>query len=305
MVNGGMEENTANKLLHDAWIKLRQDYKKPAIEITWQELVAMAKGEEPSDEPHQAFNDAKMALQKLGYKESDAQKAVTTAYMDLKAVKEKEGKKEQDITASELTQAAVSGKKPSATPSAAAPATSVSKSAGAPAPSAQPTAPVSGAASGPAPTTTPTAPVSSPGGAVSKPKTIKLPTLDPKTGKITPVPQDSGSPQQKQPSDSGKIDIKGDDLEWENPESHEIHSISPDQVVSFAKTKPKFLKALKTNPDVYNNYKDMINQKIAQKNGKKNGKKAGGEGSIYHGEKPPVTERLNYINPFNQDNFLL
>jgi hypothetical protein len=115
---------------------------------------------------------------------------------------------------------------------------------------------------------------------------------------MVPVPPDNGSPQQKQPSNSGKIDVKGDDLEWENPESHEVHSIGPDQVVSFAKTKPKFLAALKANPTVYEKYKDMINQKIAQK--KKGPKPGGGEG-----EKPSVSERLNYINPFNRDNLLL
>ena len=164
----------------------------------------------------------------------------------------------------------------SSAPAAPAAKTPPSKPAGQPAP----TSPVSTPAGGPPPTTDPTAPVSDKGKQDAAKKQ---------------APKQGGGA-------SGKIDIKGDDLEWENPDSHEIHSISPDQVVKYAKTKPKFLAALKGNPDVYNKYKDMINQKIAQKKAGKGTEKKpeGGEG-----EKPQVAERIKYINPFNRDNFLL
>ena len=299
LLKSGKEENAAKKLLYDAWVTLRKEYKKPAKDITAEELVELCNddsgGSEDNETP-QAFNDATMALEKLGWKKTEATKRLTTAWVKLSSTKSK-----KDITTDDLVNMVLSGKPNPPDPSASTASntsTPVSKPASAPAPTAPVSAPVSGAAGAPAPTTNPTAPVSFPGGKVSNPKTIKLPTLDPKTGKMVPVPPGNGSPQQKQPSDSGKIDVKGDDLEWENTESHEVHSIGPDQVVSFAKNKPKFLAALKANPTVYEKYKDMINQKIAQK--KKGPKPGSGKG-----EKPAVSERLNYINPFNRDNLLL
>jgi hypothetical protein len=215
---------------------------------------------EPQNTTPQAYTNAVMALGKLGYKESQAQPLVTAAWMEMM-----KKKPESEITEEELIKLALkdaSSHKPSEEP------TEPQGGAEQPEPV---TSPVSGAAGAPAPTATPTAPVSDKG------------------------KQDAAA-QQKQPNakgvDNGKIDIKGDDLEWENPTSHEIHNISPDQVEDYANTKPKFLAALKANPDLYSKYKAKVDQKLAQKVKGKQGN-------------PPLKERVMYINPFNRDNLLL
>ena len=203
----------------------------------------------------QAFEDAEKALIQLGFKKPEEQKEMkkflVQAWTDLKATKDP-----SQITHEELVKAVLKKKKGAAeTPEAPAPETpsgaDISNPAGAPAPTTKTTAPVSGGASGPAPSKEPTAPVSDKG------------KEDAAAAQTQPTAGQQGQ------GDSGKINIKGDDLEWENPNSHEVHSISPDQVVTFAKTKPKFLSALKANPDVYKKYQNMINQKIALKKKKR------------------------------------
>jgi hypothetical protein len=282
MMQANKGEPEANKLVATAWMAITAE--KPKEEITSDELIFIASGKGKTyfdfeRTKYPAIEDAVKALVELGHKEKDVLPPLQKAWKTSKATKAPE-----TITAEELTTLVLKkGPATPATPPATAPAapaapaakTPPSKPAGQPAP----TAPVSAPAGGPPPTANPTAPVSDKG-------------KQDATQKQAPE-QGSGA--------SGKIDIKGDDLEWENPDSHEIHSISPDQVVKYAKTKPKFLAALKGNPDVYNKYKDMINQKIAQK---KAGKDAGKKPEGGEGEKPQVAERIKYINPFNRDNLL-
>lgn len=120
LAKGGMEDATIGKLLPKAWTELSQT--KAQKDITAAELIANVTGEstpgvfgEPEAEPDagpQAYEDAKLALQKLGVKDID--KKLQQAWVDLSATKS-----EDEITASDLTQAVVSGKKP--TPTATVP----------------------------------------------------------------------------------------------------------------------------------------------------------------------------------------
>ena len=283
MMQANKGEPEANKLVATAWMAITTE--KPKEEITSDELVFIASGKGKTyfdfeRTKYPAIEDSLKSFLALGEKEKEVLPLLQKAWKTLKTTKAPE-----TITVEELTKLVMKkGPTTPPTPPAAAPTapaapaakTPPSKPAGQPAP----TSPVSTPAGGPPPTTDPTAPVSDKGKQDAAKKQ---------------APKQGGGA-------SGKIDIKGDDLEWENPDSHEIHSISPDQVVKYAKTKPKFLAALKGNPDVYNKYKDMINQKIAQKKAGKGAEKKpeGGEG-----EKPQVAERIKYINPFNRDNFLL
>ena len=286
LLNTGMAENTVNKRLNKAWMTLRKE--KAPEKITKEELIAFVNGEPSSDQPEtgevpSAFTDAKMALQKLGHKEQDAIKLVTKAWVNLAATKKAEGKTEKDITADELLQASVSGKKSTPAPApapapAVAPAsasTSVSKPAGAPAPSKPPSPPVSGTPSGPVSNTDPQSPVSSPGGSVSNPKTVKLPTIDPETGKMVPVPQQPEQPKPKKKAASQPIEIwKGEDgqMQWTN-KAGKIGGLTSQSIAKF-QNDPEFQQALKA----------------AKKKGFK---------SPY----TDLKERL--VNPFHRDNFLL
>jgi len=263
-----------------------------------------------------SFKDAVMALVALKYGEPEATKWVSAGWMELR----QKFAKLEDITSEELIKAALNKEKEfkaqgdkakggmgKILPSpASAPSTPVSKPAGAPAPSTPPTAPVSKPASGPAPTTTPTAPISSPGGSVPKKTTGKLPTIDPKTGKVAYPTGEPGQPTGKPEPDKGKqpdtapqakgaatpgdkhgkVTVSGNDIEWEHPKTHEVHTISPEEIEATAKKNPKFAAALKANPELYNKYKAKID------------KQQGGE------ENPPVKEHFTYINPFNRDNLL-
>lgn len=290
MLQQGKSEATANKLLSDAWMKLSKQM--PQDEIKLDDLMNLASGTTtpapappPTQPPQppastasppipQTFIDAKMALEKLGLKPDIVKKKLTQAWMDLAATKP-----EKDITASELVALVTSGKKPQAAPApapapapTAAPPTPVSKPAGAPPPSTPPTAPVSKPASGPAPTTDPTAPVST---GTPEPDKGKQPANKSQA-------KGNANPEEKH----GKVAVSGNDIEWEHPKTHEVHTISPEEIEATAKKHPKFAAALKAHPELYNKYKEKID------------KQQGGS------EKPPVKEQFTYINPFNRDNFL-
>jgi hypothetical protein len=105
--------------------------------------------------------------------------------------------------------------------------------------------------------------------------------LIPKTGKTVPVSTDNPDKSQEQPN-VGEIEVKGDNIVWNN------QNISPDQVEKLADTNPEFLSALKSHPEMYAKYQAKTKGKIDKPKGKK----------------PPVSEQLNYINPFQRGNFL-
>jgi ribosomal protein L33 len=178
MLKSGKEENTSIKLLHNAWKELI-DQKEPE-EITSDDLINMctgaAEGVKMSADgvTPEALVDGIMALMKLGHEKTEATTIAKNAWMKIEQNKLKPA---NQITGSDITKMALSNKLDSEPEPEPEPDTSDGQL-----PPGPPTTPVSGAAGAPAPTTKPTAPVSSPGGTVSKPKTIKLPTIDPQNG---------------------------------------------------------------------------------------------------------------------------
>ena len=240
----------------------------------------------------QAYEDGVKALTQImkakGVKPEQVQKQAEQ--MAQQAWVKLKGQGKTDITAEDVLQMALSGKpntpsKPEAPEAPAAPeapsGADVSKPAGEPPAAKEPTAPVSGGASGPPPTTNPTAPVSG-----EKPEPDKGQGQEPQQPQQPTAQPDAGA-QNK----FGAVKIRRKQIEWEHPKTHEVHLVSADQLEKFAKKQPKFANALKSHPELYQKFKDMI---------EKDQKKPEGGGD----EKPQVAERAGYINPFNRDNLL-
>lgn len=286
LAKGGMEDAAIGKLLPKAWTELSQT--KAQKDITAAELVANVTGEgtpgvfgEPEAEPDagpQAYEDAKLALQKLGVKDID--KKLQQAWMDLAATK-----KEDEITASDLTQAVVSGKKPTPPAPPAAPA----------APTEPPKAPVSAPGGAPAPTKEPTAPVTAPvsGAAGAPPPESKVSTdkPEPEKGKGQ-QPQQPPAPEAKPKKKKGQeIKIwKGSDgqMRWSNK----------DGVVGGLTSKT--MKKFKGNPEFVDALKKAKANKFAPPTKKVVDPKTGKETEV-----PDDTLQERFVNPFQRDNFLL
>jgi len=283
LVNKGWKQATANSKASIVGDRLAK-FKNNGDQITPEEIVTIVMDPLKMPVP-QSFRDAVQAAKKMGYKPDDADQAVMAKWLEFKKTTPVE-----NINADELVKAVLSGKNPPAAPAPAptAPKASeppsgatVSKPAGQPAPTTEPTAPVSGGASGPAPSTEPTAPVST-----DKPEPDKGQGQQPQQ---PPAPQgtDTAAPANK----FGAVKIRRKQIEWEHPKTHEVHLVSADQLEQFAKKQPKFAQALKSNPELYQKFKDTIEKDTK--------KPEGGEAG-----KPPVAERIDYINPFNRDNLL-
>ena len=280
LVNKGWPKKTAYTKTANVVDRLKK-LKNDGDPITPEEIVTIVMDPLKMPVPA-AYRDAVEAAKKMGYKPDEADSKVMEKWLEFKKTTPVE-----NIDKDELVKAVLSGKTPSAAP-APAPAApkapeptsgaTVSKPASQPAPTTEPTAPVSGGASGPAPSKEPTAPVST-----------DQPEPDKGQG------QQPQQPQQPQPETGstkfGPVKIRRKQIEWEHPKTHEVHLVSADQLEQFAKKQPKFAQALKSNPELYQKFKDMI-----EKDTKKPEGGAGG--------KPPVAEGIDYINPFNRDNLL-
>jgi hypothetical protein len=278
MMQNGISEPEANKLVATAWMSLTKE--KPKDKITGDELYDVAMGTKSSANPkaqfqeemqkYPALKDAFLALKTLNWASKDIPIPLEAAWKTLKATKVPD-----TITREELiTLVLKKGPATPATPPAAAPAapakTPPSKPAGQPAP----TSPVSAPVSGPAPTTDPTAPVST-----DKPEPDKgqQPTGQ---GKVT-SPEKGQGQEPKQPNQQKKaaeqpIEIwKGENgqMQWKN-KAGKIGGLSSKTIAKLTQEDPKFLQALKTAKE--------------------------------KGFKSPYTDlKERVINPFQRDNFLL
>jgi len=139
-----------------------------------------------------------------------------------------------------------------------------------------------------APVSTPVSkPVSKPAGEAPVENPVSAPVSG---GASAPVTTQATKPVSNKPTDPGnnigKIELNGNELTWEHPKTHEVHTISADQLEKFAKKQPKFVQALKSHPELYDKFK-ALNQKKSE-----------------GGEQQKVQERIEYINPFSPENFL-
>ncbi len=148
------------------------------------------------------------------------------------------------------------------------------------APAAQPK--VSGPASAPAPqakvTTTPSQ---------TTPKPVEpKPTDQPQQPEQPKAPAAVGGQQ------FGSLKIKGNNIEWISPKTGEIHLVGGDELEKFAKKQPKFVQALKAQPDLYAKFKEKYEKAAAAQAAK---------------PKKKNLDELNeeMVNPFQSENMLL
>lgn len=140
---------------------------------------------------------------------------------------------------------------------------------------------VSGPASAPAPQATVSA---TPSQTTPKP-------VEPK-----PAEQPQQPEQPKAPAAGGQqfgsLKIKGNNIEWISPKTGEIHLIGGDELEKFAKKQPKFVQALKAQPDLYAKFKEKYEKAAAAQAAK---------------PKKKNLDELNeeMVNPFQSENMLL
>ena len=211
------------------------------------------------------WKDARMALMTIGYTKNKADILLSQAWQYIKNNNPNASiwKEDANITTDFFVEKALK-KKPTETPTAAPTNT--------PTVSTTPTQPVS-------------APVSKPAGEAPAENPVSAPVSGGAAAPVTkqvakPVSNTSLDPSKQQ----GKVELTGNDLTWEHPKTHEVHTISADQVEKFAKKQPKFVQALKNNPELYTKFK-ALNQKKSE-------------------DQQKVQERFEYINPFSPENFL-
>ena len=222
----------------------------------------------PISSETEIWKDARMALMTLGYTKNKADILLSQAWQYIKNNNPNASiwAEDANISTEFLVDKALKKKpveKPSSTP------------------------PTSNSVSTTTPTQSVTSPVSKPAGEAPTENPVSAPVSG---GASAPVTKQVAKPVSNNPIEptkpQGKVELNGNDLTWEHPKTHEVHTISADQVEKFAKKQPKFVQALKDNPELYAKFK-ALNQKKSE-----------------GGDQQKVQERIEYINPFSPENFL-